>query len=153
MKAPQDDPQLFDHESIRVTPSWFTYQGTSYAMRTVVRLALVERRVSRGPWIGLFCFSLGLILFAAYSFGREGMPGWLALLLFAGSISLALAAAYFAFVVRDGQRLEVVLDDGTRLAIERHGRVVLTRLHDALLRAMDWHHGADGIHQERSRGS
>jgi len=140
----RDERALFDEDEVRVTPSWFTLDGCSHAMHTVVRVSLIDRAVSRGSWTALFFTCWPLIGFAAYGFWRTGMPWWLAFVLFAASIALALTAAWFAFVARDAQRLEVRLADGTQLSVQRPGRQFVSRLHAALLRAMDWHVSAAG---------
>lgn len=135
----QHEQPLFDEDEVRVTPGWFTLEGSSHAMHTVVRVSMTDRAVSRGSWTVLFFTCLPLIGFAAYGFWRTGMPWWLAFALFAASIALALTAAWFAFVARDAQRLDVRLADGTLLSVQRPGRRFVSRLNDALLRAMDWH--------------
>jgi len=136
------DPTLFHEDGVSVTPGWFTHAGTSHAMRTVVRVSLIDRTPPRGSWRALFFSAVPLVMLTGVSLWRERMPWGLAFALFAASVLLALTAARYAFVARDRRRLEVLLADGTRVIIERPGHAFLEGVHAALLRAMDWHHGS-----------
>jgi|GEM_PF-3353400 len=143
---PSEPTILFPKEhGVCVTPGWFTHAGTSHAMRTVVRVSLIDRTLPRRSWRVLFFSALPLVVLTGLNLLRERMPWWLAFSLFVASVLLALTAAQFAFVVRDRRRLEVSLSDGTRVVIERPGHAFLTEVHDALLRAMDWHHGGPAV--------
>jgi len=136
------DPVLFDEDGVRVTPGWFTHEGTSHVMRTVVRVSLTDNVSPRHSWRGLFAATLVLVGASGTTLWRAVLPWSLGFGLFAASVLVALFAARFAFILPDRRRLEVLLADGTRVVIERPGRAFLDEVHAALLRAMDWHHGS-----------
>lgn len=136
-----NDPELFNENDIRVTPTWLTVDGTSHAMHTLTKVQLAEKAVPRGSWTGLFYVSLVLILLSAFTTHREHMPQGLGMLLLVASLMLCLAAAWYAFVARDIYRLVITLNDGKTLPVVRPNRAHMMRLEQAIREALVMHRG------------
>jgi len=141
-----DTSVLFEDDETVVTPSWLQLGRTSHAIRTIVRLDYHESATSRTSLIFAFFFSLLLILASGIHVFRESVPPLLAWAMLSASLILMLIIAWFAFVVPPRYRLDITLVDGAQLQVTKNSRAELTRIHQALSRAMDWHRGIDNSH-------
>lgn len=126
-----------------VTPSWLTVGGSSYAIRTVVRL---DYRVYKPPTniaTFVFCCALVLICVCLWYLFRDIVPAPLAWALLIASSTLMLYAAWYAFAVKPHYQVLVALLNGSSIRIRRHKREHAEGLHRGLTEAMDWHIGGE----------
>ena len=126
---------------MRVTPSWIEIDGTSHAVRTVVRLRRVHRARERASWRALCATLVALALVALAVLLREGLPFAIAWGAFAVALALALLAAWYGFVANDAWAVEIGLAGGESLEVTAGSAAQLERLHAALAGALDWHAG------------
>ena len=138
---PAED-RLYDHEGIVVMPSWLEIERReSYAVRSIVRLSLDESAPPRGT-AAVFCLvGIVLAILSGVHAARATLPFALAWTALAASLALALYAGFHAFVRPSAWRLDVTLNDGTRVPLERRDRASLLALHRALVRAMERQRG------------
>jgi len=132
---------LFSDDDIRVTPTWLQIENTSYAVKNIVRLSLNKTEPPRVAATVAFFMALLLIVFSALHLVRESLPvlvAWLALI---ASLVLMLYAAWHAFVVTTVWKIEIGFQNSDSLVVTREDRVSATRLHKAVVRALDWHRG------------
>ncbi len=143
MPHTSEEAPLFDDDGVRVTPTWLTLGDTSHAMQTLRQVRFAQHAVSRRSWTQLFFVSLALVVIAAFGMHQTGMPYWFGRVLLVASLLICLTASWFAFVQRDVFRLEVVLDDGNRLLVERPGKRYMMALEKALREAVAMQGRAD----------
>ncbi len=138
-----DTAVLFEDSETVVTPSWLKLDNSSYAIRTIVRLDYHESAPPRTSLTLAFFFSLVLIIISGIHVYRESLPPTLAWIMLAASLILMLIIAWYAFVVPSKYHLDITLVDGEQLQVFRASTDELTRIHEALTRAMDWHRGVE----------
>ena len=84
----------------------------------------------------LFFVSFALVLLLGFGVQQATIPDWFGKVMLLESGGVCVCESRFAFVTRDIFRLEVVLDDGAVLRIDRHGKLYMMQLAQALRQAL-----------------
>ena len=138
-----DNPILHrDHDAL-VTPSWLTVSGTSYAIRTVVRLGYRAYKPPTNLATLVFCVALVLIGVCLWYLFRDVVPALVAWVLLIASTTLMLCSAWYAFALKPHYQVSIGLLDGSRILVKRSRREEAEQLHEGLMEAMDWHIGGE----------
>lgn len=136
-----DNPTLHQDHDALVTPSWLTVSGTSYAIRTVVRL---DYRACKPPTsLATLVFFIALLLIGVclwYLF-QDVVPALLAWVLLIASTTLMLCSAWYAFTLKPHYEVLIGFIDGSRILVKRSRREDAEQLHQGLTEAMGWHIG------------
>lgn len=144
---------LHEDAEARVTPSWLTVGGSSYAIRTIVRLDIKAYKPPTGLATCVFIFSLVLICICLLYLFRDTVPAPLAWMLLVASTLLMLYAAWYAFAIKTHYQVLVSLINGDPILLRRSRQEEAEGLYQGLTDAMDWHVGGDILINADNRDS
>ncbi|MFK7853209.1 MAG: DUF6232 family protein [Granulosicoccus sp.] len=144
---------LHEDAEARVTPSWLTVGGSSYAIRTIVRLDIKAHKPPTGLATCVFVCALVLICICLWYLFRDTVPAPLAWVLLVASTLLMLYAAWYAFAVKTHYEVLVSLINGSPILLRRSRQQDAESLYQGLTEAMDWHVGGDIVINADSRDS
>lgn len=136
------DEVLYRRDGVTVMPSWLEVDGRqSYAVRSIIRLTMIENAPPRAFAIVFCIVMLGLALISGMHVLRASIPpgiAWTALL---ASLGFVLYTAHVAFVQPTDYRMQVFFNDGSSTPLRRTDRESMQELHRALSRAMERQRG------------
>jgi len=144
---------LHEDAEARVTPSWLTVGGSSYAIRTIVRLDIKAHKPPTVLATCVFVCALVLICICLWYLFRDTIPAPLAWVLLVASTLLMLYAAWYAFAIKSHYQVLVSLINGSPILLSRSRQEDAEGLYQGITEAMDWHVGGDILINADSRDS
>ena len=131
-----------DHDAL-VTPTWLTVGGTSYAIRTVIRLDHRSHEPPTGLARLMFCFAWILILVCLWYLLRDILPAPLAYVLLIASFIVMLFSGRYAITVKPHHQVLITLLYGAPVLVRRSSIEDAQGLLSGLTKAMNWHLGGE----------
>ncbi|NND90117.1 MAG: hypothetical protein HKN42_04575 [Granulosicoccus sp.] len=135
--------ELYNHDGVSVSPSWLVKGKSRFAIRTIVQLDFIELVPPRGRALFMLVVGFCLILLSLYYVQAGARPILIPIVMLVASVVLASGSALALYLARPTYRIDVILLDRSRIALDCQQQSEAQELLTQLSRAMDWHRNAD----------